>query len=251
MAEPHRHGRWMREYRWTILRAIPLGFFLPMSFFLGSVGPDDVARNYASWARKLGLTDWADWFAQFATGSRVFWSVLLISLVYLAIAFGLPFLIKHTKRDTAAVAVPVSVALILIVTLYGWHSIGAVSQWYISPKQENNLKAALAASSVRFVVPITVVPAAPSDAMDVAYKIKDIIGGSNGWGAVVSVIGDAQYSPHNIGLLIAVARGTNADQNQSAHALKDIFDAADLHPTYVYDPFVSDGEVKIVIGRNP
>ena len=49
-----------------------IGSGAPMIFFLGSVGPDDFARNYAGWARKWGLTDWAEWLAQYATGPKSF-----------------------------------------------------------------------------------------------------------------------------------------------------------------------------------
>jgi hypothetical protein len=123
MVQPSHKQRHSWHDKWTVLRALPLGVFLPMSLFFGSVGPDDFAKNYGNWARKWGLTDWADWLAEHATGPRVFWSVMLISAVYLAIAFGLPFLIKHTKRSVATVVVPLCVALIVVVAAVGQYAI--------------------------------------------------------------------------------------------------------------------------------
>ena len=117
---PHGTRRRLRKHASTVIRVVPLGVVLPMIFFLGSVGPDDFARNYAGWARKWGLTDWAEWLAQYATGPRVFWTVVLFSGVYLAIVFGLPALIERTKKNVAAVIVPVSVTAILIIVLYAW-----------------------------------------------------------------------------------------------------------------------------------
>src|ERR1700676_1113178 len=119
-----RQSSFMREHRWTILRALPLGVFLPMSVFFGSVGPDDFARNYANWAKKWGLDGWVDWLGQHATGPRVFWSAIFVTVIYVAIAFGLPSLIKHTKKNTATVVVPISVAFIVIGAVYGGHLIG-------------------------------------------------------------------------------------------------------------------------------
>jgi hypothetical protein len=45
----------IREYRSTILRAIPLGVLLPMIIFFGSVGPDNFSKNYGAW-RELGAS---------------------------------------------------------------------------------------------------------------------------------------------------------------------------------------------------
>jgi hypothetical protein len=95
-----------------------------MSVFFGSVGPDDFARNYANWAKKWGLDGWVDWLGQHATGPRVFWSAIFVTVIYVAIAFGLPSLIKHTKKNTATVVVPISVAFIVIGAVYGGHLIG-------------------------------------------------------------------------------------------------------------------------------
>ena len=88
-----------------------------MSIFFGSVGPDDFSKNYANWARKFGLTEWADWLSLYATAPRVFWSAILISFVYLMIAFIIPMLVKQTKRDVAVVAVPIVVALVVAVAV--------------------------------------------------------------------------------------------------------------------------------------
>lgn len=94
-----------REFKWTIIKSLPLGVVLPMSVFFGSVGPDDFSKNYAGWARKFGLTEWADWLGLYATAPRVFWSAVLISFVYLMIAFIIPAIVKQTKREVAVIAV--------------------------------------------------------------------------------------------------------------------------------------------------
>ena len=43
-----RFADFMREFKWTIIKSLPLGIVLPMSIFLGSVGPDDFSKNYAA-----------------------------------------------------------------------------------------------------------------------------------------------------------------------------------------------------------
>jgi len=176
---PHGTRRRLRKHASTVIRVVPLGVVLPMIFFLGSVGPDDFARNYAGWARKWGLTDWAEWLAQYATGPRVFWTVVLFSGVYLAIVFGLPALIERTKKNVAAVIVPVSVTAILIIILYAWSLITPRSppQWNITPEQDDELKVALSEAANKYNVVISVVPAAPTDAMDAGYHLMQIIRG--------------------------------------------------------------------------
>ena len=120
----------------------PLGIILPMTIFFGSVGPDDFAKNYAAWARKWGLTDWADWLSLYATGPHVFWGVILVSFIYLVLAFGLPFLIENTKRTTAAVVVPITVAIIIAIAVYGQHEISLIissrAHWRVLPFSTNH-----------------------------------------------------------------------------------------------------------------
>ena len=93
-----RFGTWFREWRWTVLKTLPLGVVLPMSVFFGSVGPDDFSKNYAAWASKWGLTNWAEWLNQYATGPKVFWSVILFSIVYLMVAFVIPAIIRRALK---------------------------------------------------------------------------------------------------------------------------------------------------------
>ena len=111
----------INEWKWTILGHFRWEFCFQLRFSLDS-SPDDFAKNYAGWARKFGLIDSADWLARHATGPRVFWTTVLVSVIYLAIAFGLPFLIRHTRKNTAVVVVPITVAFIVV---------GAVSGLYI------------------------------------------------------------------------------------------------------------------------
>lgn len=114
----------IRKNRSAVFKVLPLGVILPMSIFFGSVGPDDFAKNYAAWAVKFGLVDWANWLSQYATAPRVFWTVILFSVVYVAIVFGIPFLIDNTKTSTAVVAVPIGVALIVMIAVGGQYFIG-------------------------------------------------------------------------------------------------------------------------------
>jgi hypothetical protein len=91
-------------------------------------------------ARTWGLTDWADWLSLYATGPSVFWGTLLVSSIYLAIAFGLPFLIEHTKKNTAVVVVPICVAFIIAVAVYGQHEISFDSDRHVTEAQRAKIK---------------------------------------------------------------------------------------------------------------
>jgi hypothetical protein len=118
--------------------------------FFGSVGPDDFAKNYAAWARKFGLSDWANWLNQHASGPRIFWSVVLVTILYLIIAFGLPFLITRATRNVAAVAVPVCVALILVIAGYGQYTMSFPVERHVSPAQAAKLKEILGPVAANF-----------------------------------------------------------------------------------------------------
>jgi hypothetical protein len=92
-------------------------------FFLGSVGPDDFAKNYAGWAKKFGLADWADWLGVYATGPRVFWATVVVSFIYLMVAFGIPLIIQRSSSNMAAVSVPIIVLLLLLIAGYGQYQL--------------------------------------------------------------------------------------------------------------------------------
>ena len=79
----------------------------------------------------------------------------------------------------AAVIVPVSVTVILIIVLYAWSLITPRSppQWNITPEQDDELKVALSEAANKYNVVISVVPAAPTDAMDAGYHLMQIIRG--------------------------------------------------------------------------
>jgi hypothetical protein len=173
---PASKSSWMRVYRWTILRTLPLGVFLPMTIFFGSVGPDDFAKNYAAWARKWGLTDWADWLSQYATGPRVFWTVALISLVYLAIAFAIPYLIKRAKKNTAIVAVPISVAVIVAVAVFGQYEISIPSERHITELQRSRLKEILGPVAPNFPRALSVAAADNPESNGYAIELMIALG---------------------------------------------------------------------------
>jgi hypothetical protein len=134
----------MYRWRWAILKALPLGVLLPMTLFFGSVGPDDFAKNYAAWARKWGLTDWADWLGTYATGPRVFWVTTLLSVIYLVVVFGLPALIKRTPSNIAAFAVPIIVAILMLLGTYGLYLSTTPGERHITEDQRVQLKETLA-----------------------------------------------------------------------------------------------------------
>lgn len=133
-------GMWFRANRTSVLKVLPLGVILPMLIFFASVGPDDVAKNYAGWARKFGLTDFANTLAIYATGPRVFWGVIVVTVVYVFIAFVLPALIKRSQKDKAAVVVPVSVALIVAFAVYGQYAVSYPAERHVSESQRAKLK---------------------------------------------------------------------------------------------------------------
>jgi hypothetical protein len=146
----------LREFKWTLLKSLPLGVILPMSFFLGSVGPDDFSKNYAAWANRWGLTNWADWLSVYATGPRVFWGIVLISFLYLATAFWLPALIKRASRDFASVAVPFAVAFIVVVTIFGSYALSSSGERHVSEYQRIKIKEVLSPIAASFPRALTV-----------------------------------------------------------------------------------------------
>ncbi len=170
MSRFKRFSKKVKEYRVAILKALPLGVFLPMALFLGSVGPDDFSRNYAAWARTFGLTDLAEYLGIYATGSRVFWGTILISFVYVAIAFVIPALMKSLQRDRAVVAVPISVALIVAVAVYGQYAISYPAERHISEHQRAKLKEILSPIASDF--PRALAVAAVNDPEANAYAIE-------------------------------------------------------------------------------
>jgi hypothetical protein len=173
---PPAQKSFMREYRWDILKALPLGVLLPMTFFFGSVGPDDFARNYAGWARKWGLTAWADWLSLYATGPRVFWGTVLISSIYLATAFVLPYLIRHTSKNAATVAVPSIVAAIVIVAGYGQYEIGLLGERHVTEYQRAKLKEILSPIAGNFPRALVVAAIDTPEAQGYASEMMGALG---------------------------------------------------------------------------
>jgi len=161
----------LREFKWTIIKSLPLGIILPMTIFFGSVGPDDFAKNYAAWARKWGLTDWADWLSLYATGPHVFWGVILVSFIYLVLAFGLPFLIENTKRTTAAVVVPITVAIIIAIAVYGQHEISFDPDRHVTERQRAKLKEIIGPIAGAFPRALTVAAAENPEADGYAIEL--------------------------------------------------------------------------------
>ena len=187
-APPNFWGQ-MWEYRWGILRTLPLGVLLPMTFFFGSVGPDDFSKNYANWARTWGLTDWADWLSIYATGPRVFWGCALVSFAYLAIAFGLPALIKRSSKDLASVIVPFVVAFLVIVTVFGMNRLASSGERHVSEYQRLKIKEGLPPAAANFPRPLTVASVDTPEANGYAAEImsalnlaglKIVTGGTHG-----------------------------------------------------------------------
>lgn len=123
-------------------------------------------------------------------------------------------------------------------------------QWSITEQQERDLKTALIASPMKFNVLLSVVPAAPTDAMDIGYHLMQIIGASPGWHATLAVI-DPEYSPRAAGLRVSVKVFTDPEKNEKAVTLKSILEKAGLQPFWGNDHGLPDGEAKIVVGVHP
>ncbi|MFZ2081242.1 MAG: hypothetical protein WAV38_32265 [Xanthobacteraceae bacterium] len=247
--------KWVRtleKYRSTIIRTLPLGVLLPTAFFFGAIGPDDVARNYANWARTFGLRDWADWLAQYANGPRVFWAVVSVSLIYLAVSFGMPAIVKKARKSAAAVYVPICTTALIIGAVYAWYAVTLIGEWYISPTEESDLKAAIAAAPTPInSVLISVVPAAGTSAMSMGYNLMYIFSSAPGWHATLNVI-DPEYSPKQMGLRISVKAHTDPEKNANAMLLKSIFEKAGFHPDLGGDNMMIDAAAaKIVVGKSP
>ncbi len=160
ISKRQRIADFFREFKWIIVKSLPLGVILPITIFFGSVGPDDFAKNYAGWARKFGLANQADWLSLHATGPRVFWGVVLVSIVYLLIAFIIPSLIRRAQKDRAAIAVPMLVGLIVVVALYGQNQLlFASSDRHLNEYQRAKLKDDLAPLASNFPRAIAVMAA--------------------------------------------------------------------------------------------
>lgn len=121
----------------------------------------------------------------------------------------------------------------------------------ITTKQADDLRAALTASPRKFPLPITVVPGATADAIDFAEQLMNIVGSVPGWAAAVSIIGDAEYSPRQTGLNIAMRVGSDPAEDENASALKAAFQKAGFRPNYILDHLMPAAAVKLVIGKNP
>jgi len=90
-------------------------------------------------------------------------SAVLISIVYILPAFIIPSLIRRARRDRAAIAVPLSVGLILVFALYGQNEIlFASSDRHLDEYQRSKLKADLAPIASSFPRAIVVMAAEAS-----------------------------------------------------------------------------------------
>ena len=165
----------MYERRWAILKALPLGLLLPMMLFFGSVGPDDFAKNYAAWARKWGLTDWADWLGAYATGPRVFWAAVLLSVIYLVIVFGLPALIKRAPSNIAAFVVPIIVTILVFVGAYVLYSFSIPGERHVTDLQRAKLKETLAPLLPTLTTQILVCSVDNPEANNYAVELMDAL----------------------------------------------------------------------------
>ena len=66
----------------------------------------------------------------------------------------------------------------------------------------------------------------------------NIVGSVPGWAAAVSIIGDAEYSPRQTGLNIAMRVGSDPAEDENASALKAAFQKAGFRPNYILDDAV-------------
>jgi hypothetical protein len=142
-----------------------------MMFFLGSVGPDDFSKNYAAWAKRFGLADWADWLSIYATGPRVFWVAAIISIIYFIIAFGIPFIIKRASSNISAILVPIIVVAILCIAVLGQSKFDLLGERHVSEYQRSKLKEILQPISHNFARALTVAAIDTSEAQGYASEI--------------------------------------------------------------------------------
>jgi hypothetical protein len=245
----------IREFKWTIIKSLPLGVILPMSIFFGSVGPDDYAKNYAAWARKFGLADQAEWLSLHINGPRVFWAAFLVSLIYLAIAFVIPALIRRAKTDRAAIIVPMLVAAVVVVALYGQYEVlSANSDRHLNEYQRAKLKETLSPVASKFSEPIKVA-AHESDPESTGYAIEIMIVFSKA-GLKVASTNQRLPVPFRMAALDTKVRGVFFQVLDAKHIpaevelLRGALKNADINSVLYNNPDLRDTDYALVVDRN-
>jgi hypothetical protein len=232
-----------------ILKALPLGIGVPMIAVAASNGPDDVGRNLAKWPAALGWNEAAHWVAEYLTGPKVFWGTIIFCAVYVLVVWGLPALLRHTKTATAAITIPIIVAFIFIGSLFAGYHLAQPNVWHFTDDQKKILTAAMAKEPQKLNFGVIPVPASPS-AIAYSYSLLKFMGWENGWGVQVLPY-DAYYSPEDVGLKIAVKKGTDPETNENAQTLKRVFEALGPKIPFVGDPRLADNGVALIVGARP
>lgn len=139
----------------------------------------------------------------------------------------------------------------LVVAAISLHFVGP-KIWKFSEPQKRDLRIALTASPIRIPVAITVVPGAPSDAVDAAYEVMYAFQDAHDWPVGLAISGDAFFSPHNVGLLLAFPNGTDLGKDEKVNALKSAFTKGGFDNIVLsFSPHAPNDGVEIVLGRNP
>jgi hypothetical protein len=251
-------GRWRRfvlflkRHRWGLLGSLPLGVGVPMISLMASLGPDEVSKNLAKWPSKLGWEELAGWLERYATGPRVFWATITVSVVYGAIVWGIPALIYRTRKQTAVILVPLATLFIVACVGVGGFLIGRQEvDWQLRSSQRRDLLDALNAAPERFPFMITTVPAAPSDAVRLGYDFMHVVNQATGWAVVLRTVGDPEFYPEYTGLIIAFKINTNPDENRKAKLLRAIFGVTGFRVHYLGHHNFPAEEAMLVIGKRP
>lgn len=246
-------GDFFREFRWTIIKSLPLGILLPMSLFFGSVGPDDFAKNYAGWARRFGLVEQAEWLSLYATGPLVLWSAIGVSVVYLIVAFIIPHLIRTDQNGRAAIAVPTLVGIIIAAALYGQYElIFAGSDRHLSENQRSNIKTDLSPTASKFSRAI-VVMAAEANPEASGYAIE-IMGALAQSGLKVASINTRMLQPFRLIAMDSTVRGVFFQVRdiknipEEVQLLQNALKDAGIKANFYYNPDLQQADYALSVG---
>jgi len=120
--------------------------------------------------------------------------------------------------------------------------------WQLTPVEKERLVSAITAEEKKAPFPIFPMPGAP-DAVSFAYSVMWAF--SEGQWAAAVLPFDAYNSPLEVGVKIAVKRGTDPEKNRNAQALKAVFAKAGIKVSYNDDVRLQDDQIALVVGRRP
>ncbi|MBZ0148497.1 MAG: hypothetical protein K8F62_13290 [Pseudorhodoplanes sp.] len=123
--------------------------------------------------------------------------------------------------------------------------------WSLSDQKKKILIDSLKSAPEKFTVAIGTVPAAPSDALAMAYDLMNHVFGPAGWQAGVVIGGVPEYHPDYVGFLVAFRAHTKPEGNKKALTLKTIPEKAGFQVRFAgYNNF-PENESMLVVGKQP